>query len=824
MKNMKKYVSVMLTIMLVAASMCGCQKNSDSQSVSVTPDGELGSFEVGQSGLDESSDEAAELVPLSSQGQNILDFVKSNFAAAGSQNEAYQQPLYDLSEDYVFTFECSEEAGMCANEAFEVYDNPKFEEITGKTYHKCEYENGKLIVKPEHALYLDENGSKSVSDGTWGSMNQLYLVQHIDLTTGEKLEKPLVTPFTIKHDVPAPQIWQEVDENNSYVLRWNEVPGAVEYRVYECFGDVAYKIQCSTLGTSVSVEDFADQKESEELLALFEKDLQEAGYYTGSVHTDGIAYMNSAVKPNEELADGYYVVVAVDAQGRQSGVSNIVDVRDIAYKLPYKVADSVVEVEISSVEDIPSHVEVEMLDGSVQTMIINFNGARVAKYEDAKKVTIEAGVANTLFDSFILSLHGMTYDDVRAGAPYIKERQAELLSKVGGAMPSQVKVDMDADEETEEPEIEEPEIEEPEIEEPETEQPQTAEGSSAPVQLMNEVASHVETTMEALGSENVEQVLYGSNDLGAWMGMCLIAQSEVIPAPIEVFPDAANIDYAAQLLMESFRQNPTSGFLCNVGYSKEKQAFAVEYLEDSQVRLSKTKQEIDAAKNIADSVVTEGMSDYEKVLAINEYFRNNATYDFDSTETEIEDYSILSEQFIDSHTPYGIICNNYGVCESYSEAFILTARFAGLEAMCETGTLYGGGHEWNRVKVDDSWCVLDVTNNDAETCVNGLLNVTDDQIQGILIPDDIAITNADSYAASDETKEYYYMTGKVVADLSAAADLLEEQLDSADTAFLRVPADVDQSELEEVIRQLVQEKGIRLTGAGTQFNILCVEK
>ena len=119
------------------------------------------------------------------------------------------------------------------------------------------------------------------------------------------------------------------------------------------------------------------------------------------------------------------------------------------------------------------------------------------------------------------------------------------------------------------------------------------------------------------------------------------------------------------------------------------------------------------------------------------------------------DFDNLSEPFIDAHTPYGILCKNYGVCESYSEAFALIGRIAGLQVVMESGDLQGGPHEWNRVCVDGSWCVVDVTNNDSDFA-NPLLNVSEKQIEGVLIPD--GYSYLDTYEALDETKEYYYLT------------------------------------------------------------------
>lgn len=58
----------------------------------------------------------------------------------------------------------------------------------------------------------------------------------------------------------------------------------------------------------------------------------------------------------------------------------------------------------------------------------------------------------------------------------------------------------------------------------------------------------------------------------------------------------------------------------------------------------------------------------------------------DSMSTEV-DMDSLTEGFIDAHTPYGILCNNYGVCESYSEAFILTSRMAGPDSISESNSI-----------------------------------------------------------------------------------------------------------------------------------------
>lgn len=166
----------------------------------------------------------------------------------------------------------------------------------------------------------------------------MYLVQDIDLETGETLDKPLVTPFSIKHNLKSPVISQNMDEKSM---------------------------------------------------------------------------INSCLKYSEELKDGYYVVVAIDASGKTSGISNIVDVRDMATILPVRVHESVIDVTISSVMDIPTYVEVEMVDGSMGQMVIDYRGAQTYSYpDDELKMSIKAKVANTDLDNFMVVFHGMTYEDI----------------------------------------------------------------------------------------------------------------------------------------------------------------------------------------------------------------------------------------------------------------------------------------------------------------------------------------------------------------------------------------------------------------------------
>ena len=58
------------------------------------------------------------------------------------------------------------------------------------------------------------------------------MVQYVDLETGEKLEKPIVTVFTVDSEVKnAPRATLGINEEGFPVFRWKKVPGAERYYV-----------------------------------------------------------------------------------------------------------------------------------------------------------------------------------------------------------------------------------------------------------------------------------------------------------------------------------------------------------------------------------------------------------------------------------------------------------------------------------------------------------------------------------------------------------------------------------------------------------------
>lgn len=113
--------------------------------------------------------------------------------------------------------------------------------------------------------------------------------------------------------------------------------------------------------------------------------------------------------------------------------------------------------------------------------------------------------------------------------------------------------------------------------------------------------------------------------------------------------------------------------------------------------------------SILDEIITEGMSDEEKVKAIHDYLIYHADYYEGDLDTRPGWSSAVK----------GVIQNNSGVCNSYTLAFYTMATCEGIPCRYVRGTVtfYGGligEHAWNRVYVNGDWYYIDCTWDDSD--------------------------------------------------------------------------------------------------------------
>ena len=158
--------------------------------------------------------------------------------------------------------------------------------------------------------------------------------------------------------------------------------------------------------------------------------------------------------------------------------------------------------------------------------------------------------------------------------------------------------------------------------------------------------------------------------------------------------------YIMTVIPDRWEITPEKGLVLYVDYGVSESNYA-KYQEAVQKK----------AKEVASSIIKPGMSEFDKTVAIYDYLEKNCSYNHDAlkyAETGAQD---VYNKYPNSWNTYGILCENLGVCQSYAYAVNAIAMEGNLDTIMVTGTMQGGGHAWNAVKVNGKYYQLDTTNN-----------------------------------------------------------------------------------------------------------------
>lgn len=110
------------------------------------------------------------------------------------------------------------------------------------------------------------------------------------------------------------------------------------------------------------------------------------------------------------------------------------------------------------------------------------------------------------------------------------------------------------------------------------------------------------------------------------------------------------------------------------------------------------------AAAVVDAANAAGESTIARVRYVHDYLIQNCVYNEDAGAV--------------AHTSYGAIVGHEAVCDGYAQAVRLLLDKLGIECRYVEGNATSDGrtqgHAWNLVKIDDSWCHLDVTWDDGD--------------------------------------------------------------------------------------------------------------
>jgi transglutaminase/protease-like cytokinesis protein 3 len=126
---------------------------------------------------------------------------------------------------------------------------------------------------------------------------------------------------------------------------------------------------------------------------------------------------------------------------------------------------------------------------------------------------------------------------------------------------------------------------------------------------------------------------------------------------------------------------------------------------DLKALTDKQKAILEVCKSVIAALITDGMSDYDKELAIHDWIIQWASYDEEALSNKPD-----AKPDPDNDNPYGLLINKRSICSGYTSTFKLFMDMVGIECVIvEGGTTYGEDHAWNMVRIDGNWYCVDVT-------------------------------------------------------------------------------------------------------------------
>ena len=288
----------------------------------------------------------------------------------------------------------------------------------------------------------------------WGNLPQYYMVQYVDLETGEKLEKPIVTVFTVDSEVKnAPRVTLGINEEGFPVFRWKKVPGAERYYVMSMTSSEKMGLSGDgwVEGETEGTEWIPESTAKFITYNVSEADRREP--YVIEKYGEG----NEAI-PKDTEYETYYCVIAVSKDGT-SALSNMFRETDIARKVPFTE-----EVKMSlneegsnytqSFGEMPSYKWVTMCDGTLVQKLINydFESAKEEKasWSGENIVKVPYKIDGTGFDGVVV-VESYNTDTWKEELEKVRIRQEKLRNRAGAVTP-EMKVEGETESEKEEKE------------------------------------------------------------------------------------------------------------------------------------------------------------------------------------------------------------------------------------------------------------------------------------------------------------------------------------------------------------------------------------
>lgn len=700
----------------------------------------------------------------------------SYYGTLDSDKYSLQEAQLDLDDCYEFEFPLDEGIEMTFDsfdqigntnpyDVARVYTDSSFshEFPTSVTMFESDDGSNALYVAPADPRVRDENGNDTdeidlfhlddaesdefVPLGRWYGSGGYYLVRYIG-SDGKKLDKPEVTYFTVANDIDKDEnalaepdnVQVNVTDTGTLSISWDPVEGADRYEVYlSAVNETAaavldrytYDLLASTQDTSIDTADYdTDAAEFNQMMqddgvaGTFQQNGRFDELLVGESEDEILENRQDAASGQQGLEVADYVpntdhvkdasisVIAVGADGDTQSPFDFQNINDLLGKMPLESATYSAliyqgsDTEPDQATDPVGYMKwrlfeyVSMADGTVgiQRLQLDYDNART----DNEYLTYgpdEQHLTTGNVDMYVIpyTVPGTALSgELGVLAPYwpggiesVKQAATQALDELQrenppSGMPTRIDaedgIDWDA-----------------------------VQASQQPSTAMPDVPYEINA----------------SSDLVRFIAANLLAGNTYLD--VTDYANAAstaNTANVADALFEACAQNPLI-FNGNPTYQVTRRDGRMlltvtsltpwKQVNDQDVLNEQRQQVSDKADEIIGEIITDGMSDADKVRAINGYIAENLWYNYDAISSGSFSMDAATQ---DPSTVRTLILDGGSICSGYAQSFKLLADRAGLESVYATGNVppqpgvYATDHAWNLVNIDGSWVVVDPTWND----------------------------------------------------------------------------------------------------------------
>lgn len=650
---------------------------------------------------------------------------------------------YDTDEDYVTVHtdkRCLEESKIY------VYENA------------AETEDGCVItISPMRAVLENKNDEEEYFENdrpVWGNAAVYYIAVWYDTEADspKKLSEPVVIPFTVKHDVPAPEVRGVVDELGRFSLQWEPVEGAEEYRIYTLTdgyiwtGDDNHPLRAAENGF-------------ENYSLLYETSVTDAYFdgFDGSGNTvshrdrsNGREYVigqNYCVK-------GEYYVSAV-AGGRESGFARSVSTAGL--QIPYKPADSsdIMYSRYDDISKLPLSLDIINIDGSVTSRKVMYRFIMSDTFLDGYKVpAYEYSVEGTAISGYV----GMDIDDPDFEYP----ETIGSISSAGFSEPqNNVRSVPDAD----------------------IEGVPTAEGDTVCERQKKATAQHIESGGELSSAPLTEGVkIFADSPEEEWLAVNLANGERSIS--LEAFPRLQIYSELEDVLYKVYYQNPYILGVYSFSYNYGDMLLEVDYAYEKDEIYAMQREIAEEAERVISEIISDEMTLEERRAAVYGYLERSAEYDDAALENAKKNGYIKTGEsdYEYAFNTYGVLVKKTGVCQSYAYAYKLLCSMCGVECSVVTGYIDGSlPHAWNSVSIDGERFQTDVTNNEKNSGIPYFLynsDINTAELTGYTCNKLYELDEkTEGYFSHNSEYEYYHANGLCASSVSEFKTVLDGEAD-----------------------------------------------